>query len=131
MENQNIELKGKVAKFPNNTKAVKALQFLEHIKVNPNKLWYIVIEDQENQLKMVKYNRSKGVNLLEYVKELKNVYVIKYAQDVTITEALNNITVEGEDGFSVIKNIPQIVIPNTEQTLISKITSDLINLLAE
>jgi hypothetical protein len=37
MEN-NIELTGKVAKFPKNTKAVKALKFLESVKVNPNKL---------------------------------------------------------------------------------------------
>lgn len=129
MEN-NVELRGKIAKFPKNTKAVKALQFLEQVKVNPNKLWYIVIEDQDNQLKMVKYNRSKGVNLVEYTTELKTVYYQKYKGNGPIIEALDKIIVEGEDGFSVIKNIPHITIDGG-QTLISKIASDLINLLAD
>jgi len=130
MENNNVELRGKIAKFPKNTKAVKALQFLEHVKINPNKLWYIVIEDQDNQLKMVKYNRSKGVNLLEYTAELKTVYYHKYKDSADIIEALDKIVVEGEDDFSIIKNIPMIILENG-QTLISKISSDLINLLAD
>jgi hypothetical protein len=130
MENNNVELRGKTAKFPKNTKAVKALQFLEHVKINPSKLWYIVIEDQDNQLKTVKYNRAKGVNLLEYTAELKTVYYHKYKGNVSITEALDKMVVEGEDDFSIIKNIPMIVLENG-QTLISKISADLINLLAD
>lgn len=129
MEN-NIELTGKVARFPKNTKAVKALQFLESVKVNPNKLWYIVIEDQGTDLKMVKYNRSKGVNLLEYTEQLKNYYIEKYKNEPVVLEMLNNIIVEGENDFSVIKNIPLILLENG-QTLISKITTDLIKLLAD
>jgi len=129
MEN-NVELTGKIAKFPNNTKASKALRFLEQVKINPNKLWYIVIEDQDSQLKMVKYNRAKGVNLLEYTAGLKEFYYHKFKEDAEIVEALNKIVVEGENSFSVIKNIPKILLENG-QTLISKISSDLINLLAD
>jgi len=130
IENNNVELNGKIAKFPKNTKAVKALQFLEKIKVNPTKLWYIVIEDQDSQLKTVKYNRAQGVNLLEYTTDLKNVYYHKYKDNAEIIEALNNIVVEGENDYSIIKNIPLITLENG-QKLISKITSDLINLLAD
>ena len=130
MEDNNIEFTGKIAKFPKNTKAVQALQFLEKIKVNPNKLWYILVESQDTMLKMVKYNRSKGVNLINYTTELKAHYVSVYQYEPTIIESINKITVEGEDGFSIIKNIPQILLDNN-QTLISKITSDLIKLLAD
>ena len=129
MENNNVELSGKIAKFPKNTKAVRALKFLEQVKVNPNKLWYIIIEDQDNNLKMVKYNRSNGVNLLNYTTELKTVYYHKYKDNKEIIEALNNMNVEGENDFSIIKNIPLIILENG-QTLISKIMTDLINLLA-
>lgn len=125
---ENINLTGKVAKFPKNTKAVKALKFLEHVKVNPSKLWYIVIEDQGTELKTVKYNRSQGVNLVEYTKALKEYYLKTYANDVSMTESINNIVVEGENDFSLIKNIPLIILENG-QTLISKITTDLIKLL--
>lgn len=125
---ENINLTGKVAKFPKNTKAVKALQFLEHVKVNPNKLWYILIEDQGTELKTVKYNRSKGVSLIDYTNALKKYYLKHYVNDSIMTESINNIIVEGENDFSLIKNIPLITLENG-QTLISKITTDLIKLL--
>lgn len=126
----NIEFTGKIVKFPKNTKAVKALEFMETIKINPNKTWYIIIEDQETDLKMVKYNRCKGVNLLDYTNALKNQYIKFYTNNNQILEQLNNIIVDGESDFSIIKNIPHIVLENN-QTLISKITLDLIKLLAD
>ena len=125
-----IKLTGKVAKFPNNTKAIKALKFLENVKVNPKKLWYIIIEDQGTDLKMVKYNRHSDVNLLEYTNELKQIYIKHYNNVPEIFEALNNIAVEGELDFSIIKNIPNVTLENG-QTLISKISTDLIKLLAD
>lgn len=129
-DNQGIKLTGKVAKFPNNTKAVKALKFLENVKVNPKKLWYIIIEDQGTDLKMVKYNRHSDLNLLEYTNELKQIYVNHYSETPEILEALNKITVEGELDFSIIKNIPNVTLEGG-QTLLSKISTDLIKLLAE
>jgi len=128
MENNNIEFLGKTVKFPKNSKAVKALQFLEHIKVNPNKMWYILIEDQGTELKTVKYNRSKGVNLLTYTNLLKEEYIKVYSNDSILSEKISQMYVEGESDFSLIKNIPEIVLENG-QTLISKITTDLIKLL--
>jgi hypothetical protein len=131
MDNENgIKLTGKIAKFPNNTKAVKALRFLENVKINPKKLWYIIIEDQGTDLKMVKYNRHSDVNLLEYTNELKQIYLNHYSEQPLMVEALNKITVEGELDFSIIKNIPNVTL-ESGQTLISKISADLIKLLAE
>jgi len=129
-DNQGIKLTGKIAKFPNNTKAVKALKFLENVKVNPKKLWYIIIEDQGTDLKMVKYNRHSDLNLLEYTNELKQIYVNHYSNIPELSEALNKISVEGELDFSIIKNIPHVTLEGG-QTLLSKISSDLIKLLAE
>lgn len=124
-----IELTGKIAKFPKNVKAVTALQYLEKIKVNQNKVWYILVENQDNELKMVKYNRTKGVNLLEYCAELKQHYRTKYKND-PILEKIETIEVIGENDFSIIRNIPQIQL-ESGSTLLSKITSDLIKLLAD
>ncbi len=130
-ENQ-IKLKGKIAKFPKNTKAVTALKFLEKIKINPNKIWYIIVENQENELKLVKYNRTKGVDLLVYTTELKNHYKIKYKGDAALVQLIENIEVIGEEDFSVIKNIPNVFIDESNKlTLLSKMTSDLIKLLAD
>jgi hypothetical protein len=127
--NNKIELTGKVAKFPKNTKAVTALQYLEKIKVNQNKVWYVIVENQDNELKMVKYNRAKGVNLLDYCAELKAYYRIKYKND-PILEQIETIEVIGENDFSVVKNIPDVTL-ESGITLLSKITSDLIKLLAD
>jgi hypothetical protein len=128
--NNNVELSGKIAKFPKNTKAVKALQFLESVKINPAKLWYIIIEDQGTDLKMIKYNRSKGVNLLDYTVQLKEHYKSLYVNESVIIDLLDGMVVEGETDFSVIKNIPLLLLENG-QTLISKMASDLIKLLAD
>lgn len=127
MENNKIEIKGKVARFPKGSKASNAITFLENIKVNPNKLWYIIIENQDNELRTVKYNKYNGVNLIEYTEQLKNFYLKKYENDSAIVEALNKITVEGEQHFSLIKNIPNIIIE--EQLLLNKIMNDLITII--
>lgn len=133
MENKNqIELNGKIAKFPKGTKAFTALQYLEKVRVNPNKLWYIIVENQNNELGLVKYNRNKGVDLLEYTLELKNHYRLMFKYDENIVKSIESIEVIGEQDFSVIKNIPLIIInENTKLTLLGKITSDLIKLLAD
>lgn len=128
--NNKVEFTGRIAKFPKNTKAKDALQFLERIKVNPNKLWYIIVEDQGTDLKMVKYNRSQGVNLLDYTADLKMHYLTKYANDASMSENIRKIEVIGENDFSVIKNIPPIILEGGH-TLLSKITMDLVKLLAD
>lgn len=130
MENNNkVNLIGKIAKFPKNTKAVHALTFLEKIKVNPKKMWYIIIEDQEKDLKLVKYNRNNDISLKEYTLELKEYYKKKYKNDKNILEKIEKIHVDAEKDFSVIRDIPNIVI--NEKTLISIIASDLIKLLSK
>lgn len=127
--NNKIELTGRVAKFPKNTKAVDALKYLEKIKVNQNKVWYVIVENQDTELKMVKYNRTKGVNLLDYCAQLKQHYRTKYSDNVML-EKIEMIEVIGENDFSIIKNIPEITL-ESGITLLSKITSDLIKLLAD
>lgn len=124
-----IEVTGKIAKFPKGTKAVNALEYFEKIKVNPNKIWYILVESQSDQLKMVKYNRCKGVDLLDYCAQLKQYYRSKFKLDKEILEQLDQIDVIGEQDFSILKNIPNLTIEG--QSLISKITNDLIKLLAD
>lgn len=129
---ETVNLTGKIAKFPKNTKAYDALKFLEKVKINPNKIWYIIVENQDSELKLVKYNRAKGVDLLEYTLELKNHYRIKYKNDNCMLSKIENIEVIGEHDFSIIKNIPNIIIDDINGlNLLSKITSDLIKLLAD
>jgi len=129
MENNKVKLTGKIAQFPKNTKAIQALKFLENIKVNPKKLWYIIVEDQDTNLKLVKYNRNNDVDLLEYTVELKKYYKNKYKDNYQLVEKINSINVEAEKDFSLIKNIPEINID--EKSLISIITNDLIKLLSK
>lgn len=132
MENKElIKITGKVAKFPKNTRADDALKMMETIKVNPNKLWYILIEAQDNTLKMIKYNQKNGVNLFDYTISLKNYYttISPLCECNDFKNKINNIEVIGEDTFSIIKNIPTDIILENGITLLSKIANDLILLL--
>jgi hypothetical protein len=37
-------------------------------------IWYIIVEKQENELQMVKYNKE-GVDLNKFIIELKSYYI--------------------------------------------------------
>lgn len=114
---------GKIAKMPNDVMASKSINFLENIKVSKQKLWYILIQKQDDQLQMIKYNNKMGVNMNSFVEKLKDYY----KHDETINEHIKNLKIDGNNKFSIIKNIPNIDINGKK--LISLITEDLIKLL--
>jgi len=130
-ENKKVDFYGKVAKFPKNTKAQKAFNFLENIKIPKNKLWYFIIEkeivvkDKDNyeELQVIKYNNKDGVDCAKFVEALKTYY----SEDTIITEHIKDLTIDGNDKFSIIRNIPNVVVNGKK--LISILTEDLIKLL--
>ena len=125
----NVETFGKVAKFPKNTKASKAYNFLENVKVSKKSIWYIIVEKQNNELQMVKYNVKEGVDLSKFVNELKTYYTKKYGKDAKFIEAISKISVDGNDKYSMVKNIPLVEVEGKK--MITKITEDLIRLLSK
>jgi len=130
-EKKNVDFYGKVAKFPKNTKAQKAYNFLENIKIPKNKLWYFIIEkevvlkdaDNYEELQVIKYNNKEGVDCAKFVEALKTYY----ADDELISEHIKDLTIDGNDKFSVIRNIPNVEVYGKK--LISILTEDLIKLL--
>jgi len=128
-EDTNVRIYGKVAKFPKKTKASKAYNFLENVKISKNSIWYILIEKQDNELQMVKYNNKKGFDLSKFVAELKSFYTKKYADNVNISKLVESIQVGGAEEFSTIRNIPNIEVDGKK--LITVITEDLIKLLSK
>lgn len=124
-----VDFTGKVAKFPKNTKASKAYNFMENVKIGKKSIWYIMVERDENELQLVKYNVKEGVDLNKFVNELKNYYLNKYKENSRICEGINKINVDGNDKYSMIKGISPIEIDGRK--LITKITEDLIKLLSK
>jgi hypothetical protein len=124
-----VDFTGKVAKFPKNTKASKAYNFLENVKVSKKSIWYIMVEKQDNELQMVKYNYKEGVDLSKFVNELKGYYTKKYGKDAKFIEAISKISVDGNDKYSMVKNIPLLEVEGKK--MITKITEDLIRLLSK
>jgi len=122
-ENKDVNFYGKIVKFPKNTKAKNAYTFLENIKVSKSKLWYILIEKDNDGLQVIKYNNKMGFNLYDFVNELKTFY----SSDENISPYIENLTIIGEDKFSIIKDIPDIEINGKK--FISILTNDLIKLL--
>lgn len=126
--NEKVTTYGKVAKFPKNVKASKAYNFMENVKVSKKSIWYLMIEKDENQLQLVKYNYNEGVDLNKFVNDLKEYYVNKYKDNKVICEAVNKLTVDGNDKYSMVKGISPVEIDGKK--LITKITEDLIKLLS-
>jgi hypothetical protein len=124
-----VETFGKVAKFPKNVKASKAYNFMENVKISKKSIWYIMVESQDSELQLVKYNHKEGVDLNKFVNELKSYYINKNKGNKLICEAVSKIGVDGNDKYSKITNISKIKVDN--KLLITKITEDLIRLLSK
>lgn len=119
----NLNFYGKIVKMPKNTKASSSINFLEKIKISKQKLWYIIIEKEENnELQTIKYNNRVGVNLKEFVVELK-----KYYENTEMINYINDLVIDGNDKFSIIRNIPNIEINGIK--LMTILMNDLIKLL--
>jgi hypothetical protein len=124
-----VEFYGKVAKLPKGTKASKGYNFLENVKISKSSIWYIMVEKQNNELQMVKYNHKKGVDLAKFVEDLKGYYTKKFEKNPKIQKMIESIAIDGNDKYSWVKNIPLIEIDGRK--MISKITEDLIRLLSK
>lgn len=130
---------GKVVKLPKNT---NVKNFMENVKIARDKYWYIISEKEVDtdgkEIHLVKYNKDEGVDANDFVAQVKAHYIAS-APNEAVKEMFSKITVVGNEKFSVIKNIPNVMITDTitennstrnvEKTLVSKITSDLIKLL--
>lgn len=128
-EGKDVKLYGKIAKFPKKTKASKGLNFLENVKISKNSIWYLLIEKQDNELQMVKYNNKRGVDLGKFMYDLKSFYISKYKNQPKVVKLIESIELKGANEFSSIGNIPNIEVDGKK--LISKITEDLIKLLSK
>lgn len=126
---ENVKTFGKLAKFPKNVKASKAYNFLENVKISKKSIWYIMVEKDENQLQLVKYNNKEGVDLNKFVNELKMYYLKKYKDNKSFCESILNISVDGNDKYSMVRNVPALEVDGKK--LITKITEDLIKLLSK
>jgi hypothetical protein len=126
---EEVEFIGKIARLPKGLKASKGYNFLENIKVSKLSIWYLLVEKQDNELQMVKYNHKKGVDLSKFITELKDYYLQKNKSNVKICKLIENISIDGNDKFSWIKNIPPIDIEGKK--MVTRITEDLIKLLSK
>ena len=122
-EKNDVNFIGKIAKFPKNTKAQSAYNFLENIKVSKKQLWYILIEKDDNGLQVIKYNNKLGFNLYDFINELKKYY----SQDEEISPYIEQLKIDGEDKFSIIRDVPDVEIGGKK--LITILANDLIKLL--
>jgi hypothetical protein len=128
----NVSMYGKIAKFPKNTKAKSAYNFLTNLKISSRKLWYFIIEkeivsvdgkNKAQELQLIKYNNKNGINCDAFIEILKKEYPV----DTELGKYINNLIIDSEENFSVIRNIPDVEIGGKK--LINIISEDIIRLL--
>ena len=126
---KNVEIYGRVAKLPKNTVASKGLKTMENLKLSKASVWYLMIEKNDDQLQMIKFNLNEGFDLNEFTNELKTYYIKKFAKIPKLVKLIENIVIDADTKYSWIKNIPQITVDGKK--MISVITEDLIKILAK
>lgn len=117
MTKEQVKFYGKIVKFPKNTLAKEAYSFLNENKISKEKLWYFMIE-KNNELHIVKYNEDKGFKINEFILELLKSY-----KNSNFKQLSENIKIKGNENFVILTNIFE----NNS----TKIKEDLIKLLSK
>tara|TARA_R110000772_G_scaffold20466_5_gene56852 strand:- start:18030 stop:18734 length:705 start_codon:yes stop_codon:yes gene_type:complete len=130
---EDVEIYGKLAKFPEGVKASKAFNWVYNLKdpkLSKKDIWYLMIEKQDTELQMIKYQQKQGVNLTTFISDLKGYYIEKYKDNKSLVEKISKIKLGGDkDGnISAITHIPNVVVEDNKK-LIHKLMEDLVRLL--
>jgi len=120
---ENFEFVGKVVKFPSRIRPSISIVMLENNNVSKDKLHYIISKQTNDSLVLLKYNEKTQIKLTEFVTTL----ITYYKRNQQLKSAFEKIVVEGNDSFSIIKNIPNINLG--EKSLIQVLNDDLVKLL--
>lgn len=108
----------KIAQFSFGFKPSEAYKLLESTQVSKDSLYYMISEQPNNSLLIVKYNENAGPDLKEFIISLMDFYK-KNNQLKSLTE---KIKVDGNKVFTIIKDIPS-------KEFMKIINSDITNLL--
>ena len=101
---EKISFNGKIAKFPNNFLPSDSIKVLESNNISKNKLHYIITEQPNNCLLIVKYNEKAGPDMKEFINSLISVY----KKNIDFKPLVEKIQVDGNNVFVMMKNIPNI-----------------------
>lgn len=118
---ENFDFVGKIVKFPSNIKPSVSIVMLENNNISKEKLHFIISKQTKNSLVIIKYNEKSEIKLNDFINTIFDYY------KKNNNEIFEKIIVEGNNSFSIIKNIPEIKIG--EKLLIEKLNDDIIKLL--
>jgi hypothetical protein len=114
---KNFNFIGKTVNFSTNIKPSKSIIILENNNISKNKLHYIISKQSQDSLIIFKYNEKIELKLTDFINTLIN-YHKKNDNSKNIFE---NIVIDGNNNFSIIKNIPNINLLNTLNNEIIKL----------
>jgi hypothetical protein len=120
---EKISFNGKIAKFPNNFLPSDSIKVLESNNISKNKLHYIITEQPNNCLLVVKYNEKAGPDMKEFINSLISVY----KKNIDFKPLVEKIQVDGNNVFVMMKNIPNVQLKG--KTFIKILNDDLTGLL--
>ncbi len=113
---ENFIFNGKIVQFSSDIKPSESLKLLKEKNISDEKLHYMISKQTPDTLVIFKYNENVDRKICEFMKTL-----IQYYKDNSKNKLFNDVVVEGNDNFSIIK------VKNEE--LLKSINKDIINLL--
>jgi hypothetical protein len=121
----NLNFNGKVVKFLDNFKPSLAYSILESNNYSKDDIHFMIIEQTDESLLILKYNEKHDLKLKEFIDNL----ISYYRRNSSLNELFSSIEVEGNDTFSIIKNIPTGYLNGN--TVIKTLNDDLMKLLKD
>ena len=114
---------GKIVEMPSKIKPSVSIVILENNKISKDKLHYIISKQTNDTLVVLKYNEKAEIKLTEFV----NTLITFYSKNENLKNLFDKIVVEGNDSFSIMKNIPNVNLG--EKSLMETLSENLIKLL--
>lgn len=113
----NFVFNGKIVQFSSDIKPSESIKLLKNNNISEEKLHYLISKQTPDTLVVLKYNEKADKKLSEFMNTLIDYYKNNLKSDI-----FDNIIVEGNESYSIIKNI------NNDE-LLKSINTDIINLL--
>ena len=119
-----IQYDGKFVICPSDVKISEYYKKLIDDDVDKNITLYIIKEQSNNTLAIIKYNTETPINLEEFTKSLLS----HYRKNENLSKLFSDITITGDKNTSLIKDIPNIKL-SSNKLVIDILKEDLIKLL--
>jgi len=113
--NETVKVIGRITHFSSNLKLDEVVDFLAKKGIDKEKCWYFITERNNNEIHLIR-NNEKGFQIYPFVVSFME---LKIKDKLTESKSSEPMKINGNNQFTIIKNIPEDVFETIQNGLIA------------